>query len=130
VVHGSALATLDDRALARRALATVRKLRGLGAIGQRDLAAVEAGGVVPYAKSAGEVVAYTAYNYTVVRVEVLDVESELRRRLGGAVTGDDSFFRDARDPASVLAAADALETMTRRLVLDADTVATNAVDHR
>jgi hypothetical protein len=118
VIKGSALQSLDDADLARRALETTRGLRGLASIGRRDEAAAREGVKLTYAKTPDDVRAYILWQYTFSRLKVLDEEREITRRLGANVEGSDAVFDAPRDEGDLESAADALEALARRLVVD------------
>lgn len=118
VIQGSALESLDDGELARRAIQTSTSLRGLAGIGKRDEAAARDGVHLTYAKTPPEVRTYILGQYRFVRVKVLDEARELTRRLGDKVEGSDAVFTDPADPDAIEDAADALEALSRRLVVD------------
>jgi hypothetical protein len=118
VIKGSALEALDDADLAKRVLATSKELRALAAIGRRDEAAARGGAQVPYAKTADDVRAYILGQYKFARIKVLDEEHEMTRRLGNRVEANDALFDAPRDEDDIENAADALEALARRLVVD------------
>jgi hypothetical protein len=118
VIEGSALEGLGDGELARRAMETTRRLRGVAGIGRRDEDAARDGTRLTYAKTAYEVRRYILGQYGLVRIEVLDEERELTRRLGDRVQGSDAIFEAPGDVDGIDGAADALEALARRLVVD------------
>jgi hypothetical protein len=118
VLEGSALQRLGDDELAKRALGTAESLRGLAAIGRRDEAAARDGVRLTYARTADDVRRYVVWRYSFQRMKVLDEGSELRRRLGAAVRGGDAIFESVGDEDGIERAADALEALARRLVVD------------
>jgi hypothetical protein len=61
---------------------------------------------------------YILWQYTFVRLKVLDEERELVRRLGRHVHGRDALFDAPGDEDAIENAADALEALARRLVAD------------
>jgi hypothetical protein len=118
VIKGSALQGLGDGELARRAMETTRRLRGLAGIGRRDEDAARDGTRLTYAKTPYEVRRYILGQYGFVRIEVLDEERELTRRLGDRVQGSDAIFDAPGDVDGIGSAAEALEALARRLVVD------------